>query len=119
MQLALPGISDAVVIGDGLSNNHVVTISANGKSSGTLQIATGSALDLKTTTGHNFVVLPDQKVKGTGTLRIASGIFPSGDFGYFLGPNGGTVEYYTETAPSNIGAAFTIPTTYLSGVNFN
>ena len=115
MQLTLPGINDAVVIGDGLSNNHIVTISTNGKTSGTLQITMGSILDLKTTNGHNFVVLPDLRVKGTGTLRLASGIFPSGDFGFFLGPEGGTIEYYTETAPTDIGAAFTLPTTYLSG----
>ncbi len=111
----LPGISDAVVIGDGLTNNHIVTISSNGKATGTLQITGGSILDLKTTTGHNFVVLPDLRVKGTGTIRMASGNFPSGDFGFFLGPNGGTFEYYTETAPSDIGAAFTLPTTYLAG----
>lgn len=112
--LTVPGSDDAAVIGDGLSNNHVVTISANGKSTGTLQITSGSVLDLKTTTGHNFVVLPDLRVKGTGTLRLASGTFPSGDFGFFLGPDGGTVEYYTETAPSNIGAAFTVPSSYIS-----
>jgi hypothetical protein len=112
---SLPGVNDAVVIGDGVSNNHVVTISANGKSVGTLGIASGSTLDLKTTTGHNFVVFLESKVSGLGTLRLASGSFPSGDFGDFLGPNGGTIEYYTETSPSNIGSAFTVPATYLSG----
>lgn len=114
-----PGPDDPVVIGDGGSNNHVVTISANTKSVGGLQISTGSILDIKSTTGHNFGALPDLKVTGTGTLRISSNgptaAFPSGDFGNFLGQNGGTIEYYTETAPSNIGAAFTLPTTFVTG----
>lgn len=109
-----PGPNDPVVIGDGGSNNHVVTISANTKVVGGLKISSGSVLDIKATTGHNFGALPDLKVIGTGTLRIASSNFPAGDFGNFLGSNGGTVEYYTETAPSNIGAAFTLPTTYVS-----
>ena len=72
----LPTINNAVVIGDGLTNNHVVIISTNGKSTGTLQISGGSILDLKATTGHNFIVLPDQRVRGTGIIRIASGNFP-------------------------------------------
>jgi fibronectin-binding autotransporter adhesin len=114
-----PGPNDPVVIGDGGSNNHVVTISANNKSIGGLQISSGSVLDIKTTTGHNFGALPDLKVTGTGTLRISStgptAAFPNGDFGNFLGINGGTIEYYTETAPSNIGAAFILPTTFTSG----
>jgi hypothetical protein len=110
-----PGPNDPVVIGDGIGNNHVVTISANGKAAGTLQLNHGSILDLKNTTGHNFVVLPDLKILGTGTLRLASGTFPSGDYGFFLGSDGGILEYYTETTPSDIGTSFTIPTTYLSG----
>ena len=114
-----PGSNDPVVIGDGVGNNHVVTISANGKTVGGLQISTGSTLDIKTTNTHNFGALPDLKILGTGTIRIASSYFPSGDFGNFLGVNGGTVEYYTETAPSNIGAAFTLPITYISGVVTN
>jgi len=114
---SFPGINDPVVIGDGLTNNHTVTISANGKATGTLQINNSSVLDLTTTSGHNFVILPDLRVQGTGTLRIASGTFPSGDFGFFLRPYGGVIEYYTETAPSDIGAAFTLPTTYISGTN--
>jgi fibronectin-binding autotransporter adhesin len=116
-----PSADDPVVIGDGGSNNHIVTVSANNKTVGGLQISTGSTLDIKATTGHNFGALPDLKISGTGTLRISSDVtpaaFPSGDFGNFLGPNGGTVEYYTQTAPSAIGAvAFTLPTTYTSSV---
>lgn len=112
---SFPGPNDPVVIGDGAGNNHVITISANGKSVGGLQISTGSILDVRATTGHDFGALPDLKITGTGKLRIASGNFPSGDFGNFLGPDGGIVEYYTETAPLNIGAAFTLPTSYVAG----
>lgn len=112
---SLPGINNPVVIGDGSSNNHVITITSNNKSVGGLQISSGSTLDIQATTGHDFGALPDLKITGTGTLRIASANFPSGDFGNFLGSDGGTVEYYTETAPSNIGSAFTLPTTYLAG----
>ncbi len=111
--VTIPGPDDAVVIGDKLTNNHVVTISSNGKSCGMMEIAAGSTLDLKTTTGHNFEVLIEQQIRGAGTLRMASGIFPNGDYGDFLGLSGGTIEYYTETTPSDIGAAFTLPTTYL------
>ncbi|MDP4208648.1 MAG: autotransporter-associated beta strand repeat-containing protein [Bacteroidota bacterium] len=118
-----PGPDDPVVIGDGGSNNHVVTISSGSKTVGGLQISSGSTLDITTTTGHNFGALPDLKVSGTGTLRISSSAatatFPSGDFGNFLGPNGGTVEYYTQTSPSAIGVAFTLPTTYTSGAVTN
>ncbi|MCX6222965.1 MAG: autotransporter-associated beta strand repeat-containing protein [Bacteroidia bacterium] len=110
----IPGPSDLVVIGDGGTNNHLVTISANTKIVSGLQINTGSTLDVNTTTGHIF-----GSVTGIGKLRISSSaataVFPSGDFGSFLGVAGGTVEYYNETAPGNIGIAFTLPTTYLLG----
>jgi autotransporter-associated beta strand protein len=113
---SLPTANDLVVIGDGGSNNHMVTISANTKIVSSLQINTGSTLDVNTTTGHVF-----GSVTGTGKLRVSSStataVFPSGDFGNFLGASGGTVEYYTETAPGNIGVAFTMPTTYLVGSN--
>ena len=116
----LPGAGDVVEIGDGAGINHVVTISANGKVVGGLKLNQGSTLDLQTYTGHNFGALPDMSVSGTGTLRISSAVatavFPSGDFGSFLGSNGGTVEYYTE---SGIGTAFTLPTTYITGSTIN
>ncbi len=120
----LPTSDDAVVIGDGGSINHVVTVIANGAVSGGLQINLGSTIDLQTFTGHNFGALPDLKISGSGTMRISSStalaVFPSGDFGNFLGPNGGTVEYYTQSAPSpNIGVAFTLPTQYTAGVTVN
>ncbi len=91
-------------------DNHKVTTTATANA-GSLLIETGSTLDLGTITGHNFAALPQKGVTGRGTLRIASNnYFPIGDFGDFIGSNGGTVEYYTTTA--NI----TIPTTSASGL---
>lgn len=101
-----PGPNTIVVIGNGSDINHNVTISAAGRSCGALFIAFGSSLDLGTTQGHNFAAIPEETVTGGGTLRIASNnYFPQGDFGEFIGPNGGTVEYYTA------GLNITIPTT--------
>ncbi|MEI6277240.1 MAG: hypothetical protein WCP08_14675, partial [Prolixibacteraceae bacterium] len=119
----LPTYDDAVVIGDGLTNNHTVTITSSGKIIGGLQINSGSTLDIQTTTGHNFGALPDLKISGSGKLRISSStptaVFPSGDFGNFLGPDGGTVEYYTQTAPTGTGIAFILPTQYTATVGTN
>lgn len=96
-----PGSGTIVNIVD----NHAVTTTASA-SAGSLYIESGSVLDLGTITGHNFAALPDRNVTGGGMLRLASsGYFPQGDFGDFIGINGGTVEYYTTT--TNI----TIPTT--------
>jgi hypothetical protein len=114
----LPGSDNPVVIGDGISNNHTVTIPAgdNGITVGSLQINSGSALDITTTTGHNFGVIPNQSVSGAGTLRISSSaataIFPGGDFKNFLNTGGGTVEYYNTTATGI--TAFTLPASYLA-----
>jgi gliding motility-associated-like protein len=102
---SIPDANTVVVIGDE-SNNHTVTINQNGKVCGTLIIANGSTLDLQNYTGHNFESIPNRGIKGTGTIRIASNnYFPQGDFGDFLGENGGIVEYYT------ISNDITIPTT--------
>jgi hypothetical protein len=74
----------------------MVTINEDGKLCGSLTIFNGSVLDLKNYIGHNFEALPDKGINGTGTLRIArTNYFPAGDFGDFIGENGGTVEYYT------------------------
>ncbi|WP_303312267.1 T9SS type A sorting domain-containing protein [Hymenobacter sp. BT730] len=105
----VPGAGNPVFIG----NNYTVTVTANGASSGSLQIDKGATLDLGTTTGHNFGSLPEEIVQGSGTLRIAStvspAVFPGGDFANFLGPQGGTVEYYT------VGAfAYTLPANTVS-----
>ena len=97
----LPGAGNPVVIGDGGSNNHVVTIPAgfDNVTIGGLQINSGSTLDITTTTGHNFGAIPDSKITGNGLLKISSALataaFPGGDFGNFLSTGGGTVEYYS------------------------
>ncbi len=102
---SIPDANTVVVIGDE-THNHTVTINQNGKVCGTLIIANGSTLDIQNYTGHNFESIPNRGIKGTGTIRIASNnYFPQGDFGDFLGENGGTVEYYT------IANDITVPTT--------
>ncbi len=103
---SVPDANTIVVIGDA-THNHTVTINQNGKVCGSLTIFANSVLDLKNYTGHNFEALPEKGVSGTGTMRIASNAyFPRGDFGDFIGENGGTVEYYTLT-----GASITMPLT--------
>ncbi len=95
---SIPDANTIVIIGDA-SNNHTVYINQNGIVCGSLTIFSGSTLDLRNFTGHNFESFPDQGVTGTGTLRIRSNnYFPQGDFGDFIGENGGTVEYYTTAA---------------------
>jgi len=115
-----PTSINPVVIGDGATYNHTVTVTGNGAQSGSLQLNTGSVLDLGSTTGHNFGMLPNQVISGAGKLRISSSTataqFPAGDFGAFIGSSGGTVEYYTS------GTSFTLPiiswTTGLSLANY-
>ncbi|WP_044117959.1 T9SS type A sorting domain-containing protein [Alkaliflexus imshenetskii] len=90
-----PNANTIVVIGEG----HTVTMTANGATAGALFIKEGAILDLQNFNNHNFAALPEETVTGSGTLRIAStNYFPQGDFGDFIGPNGGTVEYYTTAA---------------------
>ena len=107
---AEPGPGNPVFIGSAASSlNHYVTVTTNAATAGSLVIETGSTLDVKETTGHNFGALPDAKVNGAGLLRVSSSgtvpIFPGGDFGSFLLPGGGTVEYYT-----NATQDITLPT---------
>ncbi|MBN1416427.1 MAG: hypothetical protein JW973_15090, partial [Bacteroidales bacterium] len=98
---SIPDANTIVIIGDTV-NNHTVFVNQNSRVCGSLSICNGSTLDLRDFTGHNFEAFPDQGVKGTGTLRIASdNYFPRGDFGDFIGESGGTVEYYT-IAPASI-----------------
>ncbi|MGY3090024.1 fibronectin-binding autotransporter adhesin [Hymenobacter sp. UYAg731] len=104
-----PGPGNPVVIGLAGTYNHVVTVKQNTATAGSLIIDTGSTLDVGATTSHNFGALPDGKASGLGRLRITSATtsaptFPGGDFGSFLLPGGGTVEYYTS------GFDFTLPT---------
>ena len=107
---AKPGPGNPVFIGSAASSlDHYITVTANAATAGSLVIENGSTLDVKETTGHNFGALPDAKVNGAGLLRVSSStatpIFPGGDFGSFLLPGGGTVEYYT-----NATQDITLPT---------
>lgn len=98
-----PGPNNPVVIGNA-TNDHGVTIDNNSRNCGSLQIASGSVLDCSTFTGLNFGA--NTAVTGNGTIRIAAtgspAPFPGGDFTNFVGPTGGTVEWY--------GTAKTLPT---------
>ncbi|MBT1686210.1 T9SS type A sorting domain-containing protein, partial [Dawidia soli] len=111
-----PGAGDQVFVGDGATNNHVVTITNNNQAAGGLEINAGSTLDVGTSTGHNFGRLENVQISGSGLLRISSATataeFPAGDFGNFIRSAGGTVEYYTTGATS-----FTIPKTSLAPTN--
>jgi hypothetical protein len=104
----VPGPNSPVYIGDGASNNHTVTVTANATTCGTLRIASGSTLDVGTTISHNFGAIQNLG-SSSGTLRVSSATpvaeFPGGDWGAFLTSSGGTVEYYSTGATD-----FTIPT---------
>lgn len=96
-------IGNSIVrIGNG-TINHTVLITANTALAGNLVIANGSTLDVQGFTGHNFGAIAGETVAGNGRLRIGKNAsatfeFPGGDFGDFLGENGGEVEYYNNTA---------------------
>lgn len=111
-----PGPGDQVFIGNGSTFNHTVIITANGQSSGGLEINTGSTLDIGVSTGHNFGRLENISISGSGMLRISSASataqFPAGDFGNFIRESGGSVEYYTTGAQD-----FTIPLTSAAPTN--
>jgi fibronectin-binding autotransporter adhesin len=108
----VPGAGNPVFVGTAASGAyHTVALTANNARAGSLVIDRGSTLDAASTTGHNFGALPDAKVGGSGRLRVsaasgtATAVFPGGDFGSFIQPGGGTVEYYTTGTQS-----FTLPT---------
>lgn len=111
----VPGPSDRVFIGDGAANNHVITITSNAQSSGSLSLAFGSTLDIGTTTGHDFGMVQTTGTAG-GLLRLSSATtvaeFPAGDFGLFIRQSGGSVEYYTSAVNS-----FAIPLTSAAPTN--
>lgn len=100
-----PNPQDNVIIG----NNHTVVTDANSATCATLEIQSGSILDLGVYTGHTFDV-----VTGTGKIRISSADananFPTGDFGTFLSDSGGIVEYYSS------GVDFAIPAQQDGGI---
>ncbi|MEI6900936.1 MAG: hypothetical protein WCL00_13750, partial [Bacteroidota bacterium] len=106
----IPGPTNPVFIGDGVSYFHTVTVTNAGAVCSTLGIKPGSVLDLGTTSGHNFGFY---NIDCKGKLRISSNgttaIFPAGDFGNLLGQQGGTVEYY-----STGNVDFTLPLTSAS-----
>lgn len=101
----LPDESSPVVIRSG----HTINVTTNNKRAGSLEIQSNAILDLTTSTGHFFGLIYQTTVSGSGILRISSAAsaaeFPGGDFGEFLGENGGTVEYYTTGTQD-----FTLPT---------
>ncbi len=99
-----PGNTTAVQIG-GNGKHHKVVITENGKSCASLNIMPGSTLDLGTTSNHNFQIIEVDEAIGAGTLELASAKFPRGDFGKFLGANGGTVKYYVNEG----SVGYTIP----------
>lgn len=103
---SLPGVNSPVIIRSG----HTITIPSgeNNKLVGSLTLQSNAVLDITTTTGHFFGLIQESTITGTGTIRISSATataqFPGGDFGDFLGDNGGTIEYYTTGAQD-----FTMP----------
>ncbi|MFZ1978203.1 MAG: hypothetical protein WAV76_09625, partial [Bacteroidota bacterium] len=105
-------MSNAVfIIGDGSATTHKIAISGTHQiQTGNISIYSDGILDIGLTNGHNFGGIPNSKVSGSGTLRIAStAYFPRGDWGNFLGASGGTVEYYqTSASPATVN----LPTTY-------
>jgi|GEM_PF-1550629 len=118
---AKPAANNPVFIG----SNHTINVTANSATSGALEIASGSTLNLNATISHNFGALPDSKVGGSGTLRItatparvgttspavyaATPVFPGGDFGSFIQAGGGTVEYYGSSNGSNGAYTMAVP----------
>lgn len=97
----VPCATCPVVIGNGTTINHTIVVNANNITCGSLQIATNSTLDAGVRTGLNFGANTNEAVTGNGTLRInvAGGpVFPNGDFKDFIGPSGGTVEWYGSDA---------------------
>ncbi|WP_375417974.1 T9SS type A sorting domain-containing protein [uncultured Hymenobacter sp.] len=116
----VPGAGNPVFIGSASDARfHTVTVTAINAKSGSLVIDRGSVLDVQTFTGHNFGALPDAKIGGAGRLRVSTSsntitVFPGGDFGSFLQPSGGTVEYYTTSNRDII-----VPLTSASGLALN
>ncbi|HEX2935979.1 MAG TPA: hypothetical protein VHO72_11545 [Bacteroidales bacterium] len=113
---SIPGSLNPVIIQSG----HKVTVTGTGGAvhAGSLEIQNNAVLDLGTTMStfdHNFGSIIGEQVTGSGTLRLSSsaaiGRFPAGDFGNFLGPNGGSVVYYRETTD------FTLPISSIAPTN--
>ena len=108
-----PAANSPVVIGDGtvvhVVNTGTQLISGTAvRSCGRLTLNTASTLDCNTITGHNFGANSSGVIGGRGRLKIGAigvavaAMFPAGDFTEFVGPDGGTVEWY--------GGGKTLPT---------
>lgn len=107
----VPGASNPVFIGNGSTYNHTVTVPTGNATSGSLSVMKGSVLDLGSTTGNNFgTVIPGSNGKVRITSTTATALFPAGDFGNFLGHNGGTVEYYGGTLSYSLPLVSNAPT---------
>lgn len=105
----IPASNSPVLVGDGSTYFHTVTITTNGTISGSVIVDAGSTLDCQTTTGNNFGAIPYATSGGSGTIKISSAVataeFPAGDFGLFFETEGGTCDYYSTGSQD-----FTIPT---------
>ncbi|MBN1112224.1 MAG: hypothetical protein JXA53_04845 [Bacteroidales bacterium] len=93
----IPNGSAPVVIGNGSTKNHNVTISSDNQTAALLHINSGSVLDFGTTIGHTFWSVTSSSGVDKGHVRIGSSFFPGGDWGEFLGVNGGTIEFFNVT----------------------
>jgi fibronectin-binding autotransporter adhesin len=98
-----PTVADKVVIGD----NDIIIADADNLASGSIVIENGSTLDIGGFIGHNFGDYEgvageegELRISIDQTITIGVAVFPSGDWGEFLGTDGGTVEYYE---PRNTG----------------
>jgi hypothetical protein len=102
--VSAPAAGNPVFIGDGAGADHTVTVTAGMAKAGSLSVKTGSILNLGTTVSNNLgFVLPGSYGKIRISSDAATAEFPAGDFGNFLGHDGGTLEYYSETV------GFTLP----------
>ncbi len=111
-----PGADDIVII----ENNHTVTL-AQDQSCASLQIESGSVLDLYTYTGGTFGMVLNHP-NGNGLIRVTTPVapnntipqffsFPAGDFSDF-NTNDGTTEYYD--IDGTVGALYILPSTVTS-----
>ena len=107
---SIPSSNSPVLIGNGSTFNHTVTVNTDNTVSGSLIVDAGSVLNCQSTRNNNFGAIPYATAGGSGRIRISSNQstaeFPGGDFGLFFLADGGTCEYYCTA-----GQDFTLPTT--------
>ncbi|RAW01600.1 glycine-rich domain-containing protein [Pseudochryseolinea flava] len=111
-----PCSSCPVIVGDGISNSHTVTMDNHNLGSGSLEINTGSTIDCAEKTGLNFGAGSGGVVSGRGTLRIGTPNFPAGDFTNFIGAAGGTVEWYAFMNNGSLRGVLTSTSGAVSGM---